>query len=721
MKIKALLSLCILLSAMTATAQTLKPLTLEHLIPGGKNYWDVQPQNISVALWGDIVVEVQTDKVLARNDEKGRATSPRELFTLERLNSALSAAGQVKAHSLSDVSFPYPGKTLAKVQTEETVALYDWAAHKIEWHAPLIPDAVHSDWSAASRSTAFCIYPGDLYVQTADGKEIKVSTDGSRDIVYGQSVHRDEWGIHKGTFWSPTGAKLAFYRMDQSMVTDYPLVDVSKRVAQYIPEKYPMAGMTSHKVSVGIFTPSTGQTVYLQTGDPTDRYFTNIVWSPDEKHIYMIELPRSQDKAELVEYSAADGARLRVLYTETNSKYVHPDKPIAFLPWDSDKFLYHSERDGYNHLYLMSLGKGEIRQLTSGKFVVSELVGFNPSTKSVIIRSTEASHLQKNTYSVSIASGKRTPLDSGTGVHYATLSASGSTLIDRYSSPTVPRSVGYISTKTAARTDLLTAAEPLEGYATPEITSGSIKAADGTTNLYYRLIKPIGFEEGRRYPTIVYVYGGPNIRNVEASRQYATRGWEIHMAGLGYVVFVLDNRGSTDRGFEFESVTHLRLGQEEMRDQICGVEFLKQQSFVDSTRLGVHGWSYGGFMTISLMTTYPDVFKAGVAGGPVTDWKYYEVMYGERFMSTPQKNPDGYSLTSVINKAGNLKGRLQVIHGYNDPVCVPQHALEFMSASIKAGTQPDLFLYPGQGHNMQGRSRVHLHHRITNYFEEHLK
>ena len=235
------------------------------------------------------------------------------------------------------------------------------------------------------------------------------------------------------------------------------------------------------------------------------------------------------------------------------------------------------------------------------------------------------------------------------------------------------------------------------------------------------MVKPHDFDPTKKYPTVVYVYGGPHAHNVEASWHWGSRSWETYMAQKGYVLFILDNRGSERRGLAFEQATFHQLGQIEMQDQMKGVEFLRTLPYVDMDRLGVHGWSFGGFMTISLMTNYPDVFKVGVAGGPVIDWKWYEVMYGERYMGTPQDNPEGYEKTSLIAKAQNLKGKLQIITGYNDNTVVPQHCLSFLDACIKAGTQPDFFAYPGEEHNMRGHASVHLHERITQYFEDYLK
>lgn len=703
----------------TLMAQTKKTFTLDDLMYSGSNFWNLQPENLHNAWWGDVLVQLNADDVCTLA-VKGKAVARKPIFNLADANAVIEAAGLGKVHSLYYASFPYAEKSQVLLKNSKNTVLYDWKEKKVLWSQPRVSGAIAEDFNLAARSTAY-VREHNLYVMDASGKEHQISTDGSRELVYGQSVHRDEFGIHKGTFWSPKGTRLAFYRMDQSMVTDFPLVDIDHRVAKLVPEKYPMAGMTSHKVSVGIYSPATKSVVYLQTGDATDRYFTNVAWSPDEQTVYVIELPRTQDKAELVAYDAATGARKQVLYTETNSKYVHPMHPIMFLPWDETQFLYRSERDGYDHLYLMSVNGGEPRQLTKGAWVVVDVLGFNVKTRSVIISSTESLPIRNNLYSVNVSTGKRTPLDGGTGVHTATLSASGAFVCDRWSSPDVIRKIDVVNTAKATSVNLLTSADPWAEYEVPEITGGTLKAADGTTDLYYRMVKPVGFDPTKKYPTVVYVYGGPGVRNVEETRNYMTRGWEIYMAQRGYLIFVLDNRGSSGRGFEFESCTYRRLGEEEMKDQLKGVEYLKSLPYVDADRMGVHGWSFGGFMTANLMCSYPDVFKVGVSGGPVIDWKYYEVMYGERYMDTPQENPEGYEATSLLNKAKNLKGRLQVIVGYNDPVCVLQHSLAFLQACEDAGTQPDYFVYPGEGHNMMGKDMIHLHERITRYFDDFLK
>ena len=720
MNLRSSLLIGLLLLTGTLMGQTKKSFTLDDLMWGGSNYWNLQPKNLYTAFWGPKLLQLEVDAVKTCTDEQGKRVKAQTLFTAADVKALINDGTKGRGLNLMQASFPYPDKTLALLQTNRSNLLYDWQKKVIVWQAERDTLRAHEEFNTPSRSEVYT-KNFDLYLRTADGKVHRITTDGSKDIVYGQAVHRDEFGIKKGAYFSPSGQLLAYYRMDQSMVEDYPLVDIFTREAKLDAIKYPMAGMTSHKVTVGVYNPKTEQTVWLQAGDPTDRYFTNISWAPDEKTIYMIEMPRSQKKTELVAYDVATGQRKGVLYTETNEKYVHPMHPLTFLPWDSSKFIYQSEKDGYNHLYLFDTKGNQLKQITKGEFVVLDLVGFNTKTKSVIIQSNEAHPLHHNYYAVNIDNGKRTLLDNGKGTHRALLSPDGTMLFDRWSEPDVFRKIAVRNTATASATLLQTDASPWQAYNVPEISSGSLTAADGHTKLFYRLVKPVNFDPNKKYPTVVYVYGGPGVRNVDASWNYAARSWEIYMAQKGYVIFVLDNRGSSERGFAFETATYHRLGQEEMKDQMRGVDYLKSLPYVDADRIGVHGWSYGGFMTTSLITNYPDVFKVGVAGGPVIDWKYYEVMYGERYMGTPQENPEGYAQSSLLNKAKDLKGRLQIIIGYNDPVCVPQHSLAFLRACEDAGTQPDFFTYPGQGHNMMGKDMVHLHERITRYFEDYLK
>ena len=716
MKIKSMLVVMTMtLSATTMSAQN-KLFTLEDLNFGGTNYANLRPQNMWLTWWGEKLVQTDVEECYTIDTKTGKKT---KLFTLDEVNTWAGSNDETYVRHLMNATFPYPDQPLVMLGNMKTVILLDFNAKKIVWQDSIAGQQAY-DWNATSRATAW-VENDQLYVVDGQGKKHQLSTDGSREIVYGQSVHRNEFGIRKGTFWSPDGQRLAFYRMDQSMVTDYPQVNVFPRSATYEPDKYPMAGMTSHKVTVGVFDLKSGKTVYLQAGDPTDRYFTNIAWSPDSKTVYMFELNRKQNDCRLVSYDATSGAKIAELNRETSPKYVEPQNPIVFLPWDAQKFLMQSEKDGYNHLYLMDKSGKQLKQLTKGEWVVMEVLGFNQKDKTVIIASNELNPLQRNIWAVSIATGKRTLLDNGKGVHRASLSATGALMTDQRQEPTVPNVIELNNTHKPSPITLLKASDPWKEYQQPIYENGSIKAADGTTDLYYRMVKPHDFDATKKYPTVVYVYGGPHAHNVDASWHWASRSWETYMAQKGYIVFILDNRGSENRGRDFEQATWHQLGQVEMQDQMKGVDYLRTLPYIDMNRLGVHGWSFGGFMTISLMTNYPDVFKVAVAGGPVIDWKWYEVMYGERYMGTPQDNPEGYAKSSLIDKAKNLKGKLQIIIGYNDNTVVPQHCLSFLDACVKAGTQPDFFAYPGEEHNMMGHASVHLHERITQYFEDYLK
>ena len=716
-RIKQLLTTTLLLAAsMTMSAQN-RLFSLEDLNFGGNNYYRMQPRDMFLTWWGERLVQTDVEECYLIDTKTGEKHL---LFTLDDINTWAESDSVRYVRHLMNATFPYPSQPIVAVGNRKAFILVDFEAKKVVWQDSISGQEAN-DWNAQSRATAY-VENHQLFIADAQGKKHQLSTDGSREIVYGQSVHRNEFGINKGTFWSPDGMRLAFYRMDQSMVTDYPQVDIFPREATHEPDKYPMAGMTSHKVTVGVYDLQSQQTVYLQAGDPTDRYFTNIAWSPDSKTVYILELNRGQNDCRLVSYNAITGERIAELYRETSDKYVEPQNPIQFLPWDDTKFILQSEKDGYNHLYLFDVKGKELKQLTKGPWVVMEVVGFNRKSQSIIIRSNELSPLQSNLYAVNVKTGKRTLLDRGIGVtRSVSLSASGQQAVEKFSAPDIPRIIDIVNTSNGKHCELLNAEDPWQNYQQPIFENGSIKAADGLTDLYFRMVKPADFDASKKYPTVVYVYGGPHAHNVDASWHWMSRSWETYMAQKGYILFILDNRGSENRGRDFEQATFHQLGQIEMQDQMKGVDYLRTLPYVDMDRLGVHGWSFGGFMTISLMTNYPDVFKVGVAGGPVIDWKWYEVMYGERYMGTPENNPEGYARTSLLAKAKNLKGKLQIITGYNDNTVVPQHCLSFLDACIKADTQPDFFAYPGEEHNMRGHASVHLHERITQYFEDYLK
>lgn len=559
----------------------------------------------------------------------------------------------------------------------------------------------------------------NVYLYTSEGKSVQVTNDGSPQIVNGQTVHREEFGIDKGLFLSPNGDLLAFYRMDQSMVADYPIIDWQSMPAASRNIKYPMAGGTSHHVTLGVYNPSTQQTVFIKTGSPADQYLTCVTWSPDQQSIYIGILNRAQNHLWLNQYNASTGDFVKTLFEETNDKYVHPMHALTFVPDKKDQFIWQSERDGFDHLYLYNTNGKLIKQLTKGPWLVNELKTLNVKNKEFIYTSTAGGAMEKHIYAVNISTGLSRKLTNEAGWHEVSTSTDGSYLMDMFSSSETPYTVQLKELKGKWQHTLMQSSDPLTAFKRPVTRNVELKADDGTP-LFGKLILPTDFDSTKKYPVIVYLYNGPGLQLIRNTFPASGNLWYEYMAQKGFVVFSMDGRGSANRGLAFEQATFRQLGVVEMNDQLRAVDYLKSLPYTDAARMGVHGWSYGGFMTTSLMLTYPDVFKAGVAGGPVMDWKMYEVMYTERYMDTPQENPDGYKNTALIDKTKNLKGKLLLIHGTDDDVVVWQHSLAFVKAAVDNGVQVDYFAYPGHLHNVMGKDRVHLMQKISDYFIEKL-
>lgn len=590
---------------------------------------------------------------------------------------------------------------------------------QLEVMSTLSPKAENNALETKTMSVAYTV-DDNIFISAKKGEPIQVTKDGSKNIVYGKPVHRDEFGIDRGLFWSPEGNQLAFYRMDQSMVEDYPVVNWNDVPATVNMIKYPMAGRKSHHVTLGIYNLKNQQTVYLQTGEPADQYLTTVTWSPDELFIYVSILNRDQNYLKVNKYDAANGVLVKTLFEEKNDRYVEPQHPLYFIEKNATQFVWWSQRDGYMHLYLYNDDGSLVRQLTKGNWIVNDILGYNKKNQEIIYTSTEASPLEKNVYAVNINTGMMRAVTNTPASHTAQLSANGNFLIDAYTSEKVPRNIEIIDVNTRVEKRLLTASNPLTEYNLANVELVKLYAADSTL-LYGKLIKPADFDESKKYPVIVYLYNGPHVQLNKNTFPYSGNLWYDNMTQKGYIVFVIDGRGSSNRGFAFESATHRQLGTLEMDDQLVGVNYLKSLSYIDANRMGVHGWSYGGFMTTSFMLRKPDVFKVGVAGGPVLDWSMYEIMYTERYMDTPEQNKEGYANNLLLDKTKNLKGKLLMIHGTDDDVVVWQHSIRFQKKCVDEGVQMDYYVYPAHPHNVRGKDRVHLMQKISDYFDANLK
>jgi dipeptidyl-peptidase-4 len=639
------------------------------------------------------------------------------LLTLKELNDALGQSNLKSVKIFPQIQ--WKNSSQFTFETEKKLVAYNLKSKLItvESTRDFGESAENTDVANKTNYVAFTI-KNNLFVY--DGKEnLIVTNDANENIVNGKSVHREEFGIVKGTFWSPNGDLLAFYKMDQTMVKDYPIIDWTTRPAKANLIKYPMAGDTSHEVTVGVYSVRTGKTVFLKTGEPKDQYLTNIAWSPDEQYVYIAVLNRDQNDLKLNVYNVATGLFEKTLLEEKDDKYVQPTHPMVFVPNHPDQFIWQSKRDGYNHLYLYDVKGKLIKQLTKGNWTVTDFAGFDEKGTKVFYSSTAESPITRNFYSVDFKKEAIIKITSGDGTHTPMLNDKGNYIIDNFQSTTVPREIAIYTTKGKKTQTVKQSENPLHDYKLGQMTIFKLKSENGD-DLYCRMFKPVDFDSTKKYPAIVYLYGGPNVQLINNTWNGAGDMWLQYMAEHGFVVFTLDSRGSANRGNAFEQATFQHLGTVEMKDQLVGITFLKNLKYVDANRMGLMGWSFGGFMTTSIMTRYPDLFKVAVAGGPVIDWSYYEVMYTERYMDTPQTNPKGYEESKVLNYVDNLKGKLMLIHGTADNVVVWQNSLMFVKACVDKGKQVDYFVYPGHEHNVLGKDRVHLFNKITDYFMQNL-
>lgn len=583
-----------------------------------------------------------------------------------------------------------------------------------------LPDnAENVEFDATNNQVGYVIDNNLFFVDKA-GKTHQITKDGKYEIVNGKSVHQNEFGIHKGIFISPKGNYVAFYRMDQTVVTDYPIIDWSVQPAVNKNIKYPFAGTKNHTVTLGVYNPTTQKTTFLETHPEVDHYLTSVTWSPDEKRIYIALLSRNQKHMELNQYDAVSGKLIKTLFKEDDAKYVEPQNELHFIPGKTNEFVWWSQRDGFMHLYRFNTEGKLLNQITKGDWIVTDLVGENAKKKEFLIMTTKDSPKDRHLYAVNWENGKLRKITTDTGTHNVSVSTNGDYVIDNWSNDNTPRKIDVLDANGKFKQNILTAQNPLTNYNTAKVENVTLKADDGT-DLYGKLIYPTNFDQSKKYPVIVYLYNGPHAQLITNRFPATGNLWYDHLAEKGYVVFTMDGRGSANRGLKFEQAIHGNVATTEMNDQMKGVDFLKTLPFVDAERMGIHGWSYGGFMTTSFMLRKPDVFKVGVAGGPVLDWTQYEIMYTERYMESPQDNPEGYKNTNLINRTKDLKGKLLMIHGAQDPVVVWQHSVDFVREAVKNGVQMDYFIYPGHEHNVRGKDRVHLMQKITDYFDLYLK
>jgi len=704
------LLLCLLALNLVFSAQ--QKLTLEEAVTG--QFRQFAPTSIQQLQWipgADLYSYVKDETLWIGAIKQG--TPDKKILALPELNTMIGNGDLKRFPTITWL-------TIERFYFEDKNAFWeaDMKLKKAQRISFYPAEGANVDFHNKSRRTAYT-KNNNLYI-TSNQKEIAVTGEPAH-MVCGQSISRNEYGISKGTFWSPDGAKLAYYIKNESNVTDYPLVDFTTTPASTRTIKYPMAGGKSEIVYVNIYDVATSQTVRLKMGrlPENDQYYmTNLTWAPDGKTIYVAWLNRATTDMRFVSFDAATGIEVATLFTEHDDRWVEPLFPAYFIPNAPGQFLWISQRDGFNNLYLYDT-KGTLLKQTKIKFDITEFLGFDFSGKHAFVMATGSNPTESRGYKVNLADMTLTDMTPIAGTHSVMVSENGQFVIDQYSNLSIPNTINLNTTEGRMIRNLHTAIDPYAGKSIGKTELFTIPGPDAT-ELWCRMIKPSNFDATKKYPVVVYVYGGPHAQMNTNSWLGGASLWMNQLAEEGYLVFTLDNRGSANRGKKFQQIIHRQLGTAEMQDQLTGVEWLKKQAFVDASRMAVHGWSFGGFMTTTLMLKSPETFKVGVAGGPVIDWSMYEVMYGERYMDTPQENPQGYQNSNLTNHVKNLKGKLLMIHGMDDDVVVMQHNVNFLKACVDNKVQVDFFAYPGHAHNVRGKDRVHLITKIVDYIKSNL-
>lgn len=666
------------------------------------------PDRLSQLQWmgdTDKVTHVEDNELIVI-DLKGKSKT---LLTLDKLNKALPSPMKrfpyISWENATSFSFDKDGERLT----------YNLKSRKLT--SKMLPEDAENMDSTDDGKHAFTRL-NNLYVQS--GKATQTVTNHPEGIVAGQAIARYEFGIGKGTFWSPNGQLLAFYEKDERHVTDYPLVDYSTTPASLNEIKYPMAGSHSEHAACGIYNTNNGNTVYLQIQrlQEDEFYITNLAWTPDNRSVLVAIVNRDQNSMELQQFNASNGELMKVLFRERDPRYVEPEHPAIFLPNDPSKFLWFSERNGFDNLYLYDLNGKELAN-TEAAFPLTSFVGFSDDGSTAFAMGTGTNATEMHLFSIDLKTMAMNKVTKTAGVHYVTMNESGEYFIDRYSNLDVAGRTEIINKTGKIVARIHDSKDPLADRKSGTVELMELTSDDGV-KLHARMIKPSDFDPSKRYPVLVYVYNGPHVQLVNNRWNGGAPLWMNSLAEDGFIVWSLDGRGSDNRGRDFEQAIHRQLSVFEMQDQLTGVKWLQEQKYVDAERMAVHGWSYGGFMTTSLMLKSPKTFKVGVAGGPVIDWNYYEVMYTERYMDQPSQNPEGYAAANLKNHVKNLEGDLLMIHGTVDDVVVMQHNMTFLQTCVNEGVQVDFFAYPGHPHNVRGKDRVHLMTKVIDYIKANL-
>jgi len=557
----------------------------------------------------------------------------------------------------------------------------------------------------------------------SDQQETQITKDGlNNNIIYGSTdwVYEEEFSFTKAFFWSADGSKLAYYRFDESKVKQYTMTTWGDLYPEQYEYKYPKAGEDNSVVNIFTYDANTGKITKMDIGTETNQYIPRIYWTAQPNTLAVLRMNRLQNKLEILLNNATDGTS-KVIYTETNKYYIDITDDIQFL--SNNHFVITSEKDGFNHIYLYDFSGKLIKQLTTGKWDVASIKGVDEKNKFIYYISAESAPYNKDLCAVKMDGSKKTVLSTKAGSNDANFSNTFKYYIGTYSDANTPtiytiNSANGKEIKVLENNEKLAKAIKSFNFSKKEFSK--LKTDEGI-ELNYWMIKPADFDPNKKYPLFMYVYGGPGHNTVTNSYGYSDLSWFEMLAQKGYIVVSVDNRGTAFRGEEFKKCTYKELGKFETEDQISAAIYFGNQSYIDKNRIGMFGWSYGGYLSTLCMTKGADYFKAGIAVAPVTNWRYYDNIYTERFMRTPQENPSGYDDNSPINHVKKLKGKYLLVHGTGDDNVHVQNSMDLITALVNANKQFEMQFYPNKNHSIYGgNTRFHLYNRMTEFILKNL-
>ena len=567
-----------------------------------------------------------------------------------------------------------------------------------------------------------------FYVDLSGMQEVQVTDDGQfNSIINGATdwVYEEEFSLVTGFCWSPDGKKIAYYRFDESAVKEYNLQVWGKSLYPVDYKfKYPKAGDVNSTVAIWFYDLASKKRISADIGQEKDVYIPRIQWTKDPDVLSIRKLNRLQNQLEIIHANASTGTS-KVVLREKSDTYLDLKftEELTYLQ-DGKQFLYISERSGYKHLYLYSINGDLLKQVSSGDFEVSQLIGLDEKTKTIYFTSTELSPLERHLFSITLDGKKKTRLSKTSGTHAINMSNDFQFYIDHHSNASQPVEASLYKTKGNVLVSVLEKNEALVKTAGEYGLSAkeffSFKTVDGVT-LNGFMLKPEKFDSTKQYPVLMYQYSGPGSQ--EVSNAFAGRHFYFHqlLAQQGYLVVVLDPRGTGGRGEAFKKLTYKQLGKYELEDILAGAKFLAGLHYVDDNRIGIWGWSYGGYMSSLVMTKGAGTFKLGIAVAPVTNWRFYDTIYTERFLQTPQLNASGYDDNSPLSYAGKLQGKFLLIHGTGDDNVHFQNSVMLQEALINAGKKFDSFYYPDKNHSLPGgKTKYHLYRMMAEYVVENL-